>query len=175
MGALDLPTKGKVFINNLDLEKLDDSELTKLRRNEIGFIFQFFNLIPVLSCYENIELPLIISGIKKNDRDKRINEILEKVELGRYREHKPNELSGGQQQRVAIARALVNKPSIVLADELTGDLDSHTGEIIMDYLETLNRSENQTIVVVTHDIKVAKRTNQIYQIEDGKLVSNLKN
>ncbi|MBD3211422.1 MAG: ATP-binding cassette domain-containing protein [Candidatus Lokiarchaeota archaeon] len=175
MGALDLPTKGKVFINNLDLEKLDDSELTKLRRNEIGFIFQFFNLIPVLSCYENIELPLIISGIKKNDRDKRINEILEKVELGRYRKHKPNELSGGQQQRVAIARALVNKPSIVLADELTGDLDSHTGEIIMDYLETLNRSENQTIVVVTHDIKVAKRTNQIYQIEDGKLVSKLKN
>ncbi|TXT61962.1 MAG: hypothetical protein BAJALOKI3v1_710015 [Promethearchaeota archaeon] len=174
MGALDLPTKGKVFINNLDLEKLDDSQLTKLRRNEIGFVFQFFNLIPVLTCFENIELPLIISGMKKNERVKRVNDILEKVGLNRHREHKPNELSGGQQQRVAIARALVNKPSIVLADELTGDLDSHTGEIIMDYLETLNRSEHQTIVVVTHDIKVAKRTNQIYQIEDGTFISKLK-
>lgn len=174
MGALDTPTKGKVYLNGYDLENLDDSKLTKFRRNKIGFIFQFFNLIPVLSCYENVELPLIIAGLNKKERMNQVDEILKKVELERYKEHKPNELSGGQQQRVAIARALVNKPSIVLADEITGDLDSHTGDMIMDYLISLNKSENQTIITVTHDINIAKKTNTIYQIQDGRLSKTIR-
>ncbi|TFF98288.1 MAG: ABC transporter ATP-binding protein [Promethearchaeota archaeon] len=171
MGALDTPTKGNVYINDNNIQEENDSALTKLRRNHIGFIFQFYNLVPVLNCYENIELPLIISGVKKNKRIERVENILKKVGLTEVKEHKPNELSGGQQQRVAIARALVNNPSIVLADELTGDLDSTTGTKIMDFIQSLNRSKEQTaIIIVTHDKMIAKRTNHIYHIKDGKLI-----
>lgn len=170
MGALDFPTKGHVYVNGYNIEQQNDSALTKLRRDKIGFIFQFYNLIPVLNCYENVELPLIISGVKKYERERKVNNLLEKVGLKELREHKPNELSGGQQQRVAIARALVNDPSIVLADELTGDLDSSTGAKIMDFIQTLNQSKKQTaIIIVTHDINIAKRAYKIYHITDGKL------
>lgn len=170
MGALDFPTKGHVYVNGYNIEQQNDSALTKLRRDKIGFIFQFYNLIPVLNCYENVELPLIISGVKKYERERKVNNLLEKVGLKELREHKPNELSGGQQQRVAIARALVNDPSIVLADELTGDLDSSTGAKIMDFIQTLNQSKKQTaIIIVTHDINIAKRADKIYHITDGKL------
>lgn len=170
MGALDFPTKGHVYVNGHNIKQQNDAALTKLRRDHIGFIFQFYNLIPVLSCYENVELPLIISGVKKDERERQVNNLLEKVGLKKFKEHKPNELSGGQQQRVAIARALVNNPSIVLADELTGDLDSTTGAKIMDFIQTLNQSEKETaIIIVTHDINVAKRANKIYHITDGKL------
>ena len=131
MGALDTPTKGDVFINGKDVMKMNDAALTRLRRHEIGFIFQFYNLIPVLTCYENVELPLIAAGVDKDTRAHRVIEILSKVGLDNRLDHKPEELSGGQQQRVAIARALVNRPSIVLADELTGDLDTKTGEQVM--------------------------------------------
>lgn len=170
MGALDFPTKGKVYINGNNTNNLGDSALTKLRREHIGFIFQFYNLVPVLSCYENVELPLIISGIKKRERERRVNGLLKKVGLKEFKDHKPNELSGGQQQRVAIARALVNNPGIILADEPTGDLDSTTGAKIIELIQSLNRSESQTaIIVVTHDKAIAQKTNKIYHITDGKL------
>jgi len=170
MGALDFPTKGKVYINGKNTKKLDDSALTKLRRDHIGFIFQFYNLVPVLTCYENIELPLLISGKRKNEREKRVKNLLNKVGLMDFKDHKPNELSGGQQQRVAVARALVNDPGIILADEPTGDLDSTTGARIMELIQSLNRSASQTaIIIVTHDKAIAQRTNKIYHITDGKL------
>ncbi|MBY9006362.1 MAG: ABC transporter ATP-binding protein [Candidatus Lokiarchaeota archaeon] len=172
ISALDKPTKGNVYINGKNTNTMNDKTLTQLRRHEIGFIFQFFNLIPVLTCYENIELPLFISGIKKKDRQKRVDELLDKLGLNKHRIHRPNELSGGQQQRVAIARALVNKPSIVLADELTGDLDSKTGLKIMEYLQLLNKSENQTIIIVTHDINIAQMTNSVFEIKDGKFINS---
>lgn len=171
IGALDKPTKGVVYINGDNVNSMSDKDLTQLRRNKIGFVFQFYNLIPVLTCYENIELPLFIAGISKKERKLRVENLLKKMGLEKHRNHRPSELSGGQQQRVAIARALVNNPSILIADELTGDLDSKTGDIIMDYLRSLNKSENQTIIVVTHNIHIAKKTNKIYTIKDGKLIS----
>ncbi len=171
IGALDTPTKGVVYINGDNINSMSDKALTQLRRNQIGFVFQFYNLIPVLNCYENIELPLLIAGINKKERKQRVEDLIIKVGLENYKDHRPNELSGGQQQRVAIARALVNNPSIIIADELTGDLDSKTGEIIMDYLQSLNKTEKQTIIVVTHDINIAEKTNEIHKIQDGKLIT----
>ena len=170
IGALDTPTKGQLYINGKNMLTLGDSALTRLRRFEIGFIFQFYNLIPVLTCYENVELPLITAGVGKNLRKKRVIELLNKVGLEDRMDHKPDELSGGQQQRVAIARALVNRPSIVLADELTGDLDSKTGEKIMEYLVDLNVSESQSFIIITHDKNIAKKANINYEIQDGKII-----
>ena len=170
MGALDLPTRGKVYINGKDIISMNDAALTRLRRFEIGFIFQFYNLIPVLTCYENVELPLITAGMGNKFRKKRVLELLTKVGLEDRIHHKPDELSGGQQQRVAIARALANRPSLILADELTGDLDSKTGEKILEYLVELNITENQSFIIITHDRNVAKKATKIYQIHDGKLI-----
>ena len=170
MGALDTPTKGKIYINGKDVMSMNDAALTRLRRYEIGFIFQFYNLIPVLTCYENVELPLITAGVKKELREKRVKELLEKVGLDDRMTHKPDELSGGQQQRVAIARALVNRPSIILADELTGDLDSKTGDKIMKYLVDLNLSEKQSFIIITHDKNVANQASRTYHIQDGRLI-----
>jgi len=171
IGSLDVPTKGEIYINGYKLSFLKDAELTRLRRFEIGFIFQFYNLIPVLTCFENIELPLISAGVKKSERKKRVEGLIHKVELEKYMDHKPNELSGGQQQRVAIARALVNRPSLILADELTGDLDTKTGEKIINYLKSINESEKQTVIIVTHNFNIANKTNRIYQILDGILIN----
>ena len=171
MGALDKPTKGKIFIKGNDINTLSDATLTHLRRYEIGFIFQFYNLIPVLTCFENVELPLITAGVKKKERKQRVLELLTKVGLEDRLHHKPEELSGGQQQRVAIARAIVNRPSIILADELTGNLDTKTGDKIMDYLISLNKSEQQTFIIITHNIKIAEKTDKILRIQDGKLVN----
>jgi putative ABC transport system ATP-binding protein len=171
IGALDIPTKGEIYINGCNISSLKDAELTRLRRFEIGFIFQFYNLIPVLTCFENVELPLISAGVKKSERKKRVEYLIHKVELEKYMDHKPNELSGGQQQRVAIARALVNRPSLILADELTGDLDTKTGEKIINYLKSINDSEKQTIIIATHDLNVANKTNRIYQIVDGRFTN----
>ncbi|MHA1893295.1 MAG: ABC transporter ATP-binding protein, partial [Candidatus Helarchaeota archaeon] len=142
---------------------------TKLRLRDVGFVFQFYNLIPVLSAYENVELPLIALGIKKKERKKRIEDIFEKLDLLDRMRHKPEELSGGQQQRVAIARALINKPSIILGDELTGDLDTKTGNEIMKYIKELNKNENQTFIIVTHDTEIAKQTEKILHIKDGRI------
>lgn len=171
MGALDKPTKGKIFIKGKDINTMNDATLTHLRRYEIGFIFQFYNLIPVLTCFENVELPLITAGVKKKERKQRAMELLCKVGLEDRLHHKPEELSGGQQQRVAIARAIVNRPSIVLADELTGNLDTKTGDKIMDYLISLNKSEQQTFIIITHNIKIAEKTDKILRIQDGKLIN----
>lgn len=171
MSALDSPTKGDLYINGYNLKSLNDSALTRLRRFEIGIIFQFYNLIPVLNCFENIELPMISAGVKKAERRKRVEDLVHKVGLEKHMDHKPSELSGGQQQRVAIARALVNHPSIVLADELTGNLDTRTGEKVMNYLKSINKLEEQTIIVVTHDLNVANKTDKIYQISDGKFIN----
>jgi len=172
IGALDTPTRGSIYINGKDMMAMNDAALTRLRRHAIGFIFQFYNLIPVLTCYENVELPLIAAGVDKNTREHRVLEILSKVGLENRLDHKPEELSGGQQQRAAIARALVNRPSFVLADELTGDLDTKTGEKIMEYLVSLNLSENQTFIIITHDIDVARKASKIYHIKDGRFVNS---
>ncbi|TVR36196.1 MAG: ABC transporter ATP-binding protein, partial [Balneolaceae bacterium] len=154
IGCLDTPTTGEYILNGHRVSELNDSELAQVRNREIGFVFQTFNLLPRTDCLKNVELPLIYSGMKSSERKKRAIETLEKVGLGDRVDHKPNELSGGQRQRVAIARALVNDPSILLADEPTGNLDTKTGEEIMLLFEELYRAGN-TIIVVTHENDIA--------------------
>ena len=170
VGALDRPTKGRVFIEEHDISKMSDNELAKLRRENIGFIFQQFNLIPRLTAIENVELPMWYAGIPKIKRVRRAAELLKLVGLGDRMKHRPTELSGGEMQRVCIARALANNPDIVMADEPTGNLDSKSSEDIMEILEKLNR-EGRTIVMVTHEDEYAKRAGRTIVIRDGKIVS----
>lgn len=172
IGCLDTPTAGTYILNNQDVSELDDAELAEVRNREIGFVFQTFNLLPRTDCLSNVELPLIYSGIKTAERRKRSIETLERVGLGDRIDHKPNELSGGQRQRVAIARALVNRPSILLADEPTGNLDTQTGEEIMMLFEELYRSGN-TIIVVTHEPEIAQHARRIIRLRDGKIESDI--
>lgn len=167
IGSLDSPTSGKVFLEGRDISNANEKELTKIRRKSVGFIFQFYNLLPVLTAFENVELPLLISGVPKEIRQTRTMELLEKVDLLERKDHKPDELSGGERQRVAIARSLANKPSILLADEPTGDLDTETGLAILNLLKEVNKTENQTLVVVTHDASIAHQSNRIFHIKDG--------
>ncbi len=171
IGCLDTPTTGTYILNNQDVSELDDAELAEVRNREIGFVFQTFNLLPRTDCLSNVELPLIYSGIKTAERRKRSIETLERVGLGDRIDHKPNELSGGQRQRVAIARALVNRPSILLADEPTGNLDTQTGEEIMMLFEELYRSGN-TIIVVTHEPEIAQHARRIIRLRDGQIESD---
>lgn len=166
IGCLDTPTKGTYVLNGNDVSKLDDSELAQARNREIGFVFQTFNLLPRTDCLSNVELPLIYAGMKTKERRERATETLQKVGLGDRIDHKPNELSGGQRQRVAIARALVNNPSILLADEPTGNLDTKTGEEIMQLFEGLFRNGN-TIIVVTHEQEIADHARRIIRLRDG--------
>ncbi len=170
VGALDRPTKGRVFIEEHDISKMSDNELAKLRRENVGFIFQQFNLIPRLTAIENVELPLWYAGIPKIKRIRRAAELLKLVGLGDRMKHHPTELSGGEMQRVCIARALANDPDIIMADEPTGNLDSKSSEGIMDILEKLNK-EGKTIVMVTHEEEYAKRAGRTIVIRDGKVVS----
>jgi putative ABC transport system ATP-binding protein len=170
IGALDKPTKGKIYIDGKDLTTLKEKELTKLRRRTIGYIFQFYNLIPVLSAFENVELPMLIAGTPRDEREKRASQLLEMVGLAERANHRPDELSGGEQQRVAIVRALANKPSVVLADEPTGDLDTKTGTEIMYALRDLSNSEEATVIVVTHDPIVANLASRIFEMRDGKII-----
>ncbi|MHA1577509.1 MAG: ABC transporter ATP-binding protein [Candidatus Thorarchaeota archaeon] len=176
IGALDRPTSGRVGIDGLDITNMDEGELTNIRRNKISFVFQFFNLLPVLSAYENIELPLLISGVEEDLRKERVDHLLDLVGLTDRADHLPDELSGGEQQRVAIARALA-KPKdsassvIVLADEPTGDLDTQTGEDIMKILIELTKGEGGTLIVVTHDPDVGKQMDMVYNMRDGKIVN----
>ncbi len=167
LGSLDIPSKGKVFLDEHDISTLSESDLATIRGKKIGFIFQQFNLIPTLTTKENIMLPMIFQGMLLQDREKRAEELLRKVGLGDRMDNKPTELSGGQQQRVAIARSLANNPEVVLADEPTGNLDSKTGEQIMQLLRDLNKTENKTIIMVTHDEDTAKHADRVAFLKDG--------
>jgi len=169
IGCLDTPTSGSIFINNIDVATLNENELAEIRREKIGFIFQQFNLVHTLNAVENVALPLFFSGVKRETRLKRAEEQLVKVGLGDRIYHKPSELSGGQQQRVAIARALSNDPEVVIGDEPTGNVDTATGNAIMDILEGLNK-EGRTVIVVTHDAEIAARAGRTKRMRDGKLL-----
>lgn len=166
IGCLDTPSSGEYILNGNQVSQMDDAELAEVRNREIGFVFQTFNLLPRTSCLANVELPLIYAGMKSSERKEKAAEVLEKVGLGDRMDHKPNELSGGQRQRVAIARALVNNPSILLADEPTGNLDSKTGDEIMLLFEELYRQGN-TIILVTHENDIAKYSRRIVRLRDG--------
>ena len=166
IGCLDTPSSGEYILNGNRVSQMNDSDLAEVRNREIGFVFQTFNLLPRTSCLANVELPLIYSGIKASDRKKRALDVLDKVGLGDRVDHKPNELSGGQRQRVAIARALVNSPSILLADEPTGNLDTKTGDEIMLLFEELYRAGN-TIILVTHENEIAEYARRIVRLRDG--------
>jgi putative ABC transport system ATP-binding protein len=168
IGCLDTPTRGRYWLNGKLVSELTDDELAYIRNKEIGFVFQTFNLLPRASALHNVELPLIYNGTSADTRAERAQEALRMVELGDRMHHKPNELSGGQRQRVAIARALVNHPSIILADEPTGNLDTATGEEIMSLFERLHHSGN-TIVLVTHEHDIAARAHRIIHIRDGRI------
>ena len=167
IGALDRPTSGKVYINGTDLSQLNDNQIADVRNTDIGFIFQFFNLIPRMDAQSNIELPMTIKGVSRTQRKKRAMDLLNLVGLGDRGHHKPSQLSGGEQQRVAIARALANEPNILLADELTGNLDSQTGEEIMILLRQLNKEEGKTFILITHDPQVAQNTDRLLSFKDG--------
>jgi putative ABC transport system ATP-binding protein len=171
LGCLDTPTKGDYILNGKNVSELSDNQLAAVRNKEIGFVFQTFNLLPRSNCLANVELPLIYAGMRSSDRKKRALDVLNKVGLSDRVDHKPNELSGGQRQRVAVARALVNNPSILLADEPTGNLDSKTGEEIMQLFEELYRQGN-TIIVVTHEEEVAAHARRILRLRDGLLESD---
>jgi len=174
MGGLDKPSAGDITLAGQNLSLLDDTETTLVRRHNIGFVFQFFNLLPTLNTEENIALPLIIDGQNPKDYRDQITVLLDLVGLSGRRFHKPDQLSGGEQQRVAIARALVTQPAIVLADEPTGNLDSKTGSVIMDLLRTSCDQLEQTIIVVTHDAKAASYADRTVFLQDGNIVRELR-
>jgi putative ABC transport system ATP-binding protein len=163
---------GKVVVEGVDINKMSDDQKTEHRAQRMGFVFQFYNLLPVLSAVENVELPLLVSGTKAKDAREKALEALEIVHLSEWATHKPAELSGGQRQRVTIARALVNDPAIVWGDEPTGDLDSQNASEIMDLLQRLNLENKQTFVLVTHDQGIAQRTRRIIRMQDGQVVSD---
>jgi len=168
IGCLDTPSKGEYWLNNKLVSQMDDDELAHIRNKEIGFVFQTFNLLPRATALHNVELPLIYNGTPSSKRIDMAKKALESVDLGHRMSHKPNELSGGQRQRVAIARALVNNPSIILADEPTGNLDSKTSEEIMQLLDVLHQRGN-TIIVVTHEHDIAKHAHRVISILDGQI------
>lgn len=172
LGCLDNPTAGTMSIDGTQIEKAKPHELAKIRNTKIGFVFQFFNLLPRLSVLQNVELPLIYSGLSAKKRRETAHEVLKLVEMEDRSKHRPNQLSGGQQQRVAIARALVNEPRIIFADEPTGNLDSNTGEIILNLFHSLQK-QGRTIVLVTHDPDIAGLTPRRIEIRDGKIARNV--
>lgn len=174
LGCLDTPTSGTYILNNNDVSKLNDNQLAEIRNKEIGFVFQTFNLLPRSSALDNVMLPLIYAGMNKNKRIERASEVLEQVQLNDRVTHKPNELSGGQRQRVAIARALVNHPSIILADEPTGNLDSKTSIEIMGLFEEIHEKGN-TIIIVTHEEDIARHAHRIIRLFDGNVDSDAAN
>ncbi len=174
LGCLDTPTGGTYVLNKQEVGSLSDDELAEIRNKEIGFVFQTFNLLPRSTALDNVSLPLIYAGLSKTDRDKRAMEVLTQVGLDDRVEHKPNELSGGQRQRVAVARALVNKPSIILADEPTGNLDSKTSYEIMALFDEIHKNGN-TIILVTHEEDIAQHAHRIIRLRDGIIESDLQN
>jgi putative ABC transport system ATP-binding protein len=173
LGCLDVPTKGVYKMDGESIEGLNDNQLAHIRSRKIGFVFQQFNLLPRTTALENVLLPLLYDGVKGKARKERAIAALETVGLSDRIDHKPNQLSGGEQQRVAIARALVNNPTLLLADEPTGNLDSHTGGEIVGLFQRLNREQGLTILYVTHDPFIARHTNRVIQLEDGKIVADV--
>jgi putative ABC transport system ATP-binding protein len=171
IGCLDTPTSGEYYLNGPNVAQLSDSELAAIRNKEIGFVFQTFNLLPRLTALQNVALPLVYAGIPESDRLKKAKEVLEQVGLGDRIKHRPNELSGGQRQRVAVARALVNHPSIILADEPTGNLDTKTSEEIMQLLDIIHQAGN-TIVLVTHEEDIALHAKRVVRMRDGIVESD---
>ena len=169
LGGLDAPTGGHVLLNGMDISRFGDEKISRIRRQKIGFVFQFYNLIPNLNVEENIMLPLLLDGKKMGGYKKQLDRILEIVGLSNRRKHKPRELSGGQQQRVAIARALIGNPEILFADEPTGNLDSKTGAGIMNLLREINQNSGQTIIMVTHSPDAAKSSSRVITVQDGMI------
>ena len=172
IGALDRPTEGTYLLNGVDISTLDDYELSRIRNQEIGFVFQTFNLISRTNALKNVEMPMMYAGMPRKQRLMRAMELLKIVGMEDRADHQPNELSGGQKQRVAIARAMANKPSLLLADEPTGALDSRTGRMIMDLFHKLHREEGTTIVLITHSNELAAETERIITISDGSVISD---
>ena len=170
IGGVDRPTSGKVFINDEDIYKLNNDDLAIFRRRQIGLIYQFYNLIPILNVIENISLPLELDGRKPDKKD--LNEMLELLGLENRKSHLPSQLSGGEQQRVSIGRALITRPSLILADEPTGNLNSKASEEIVSLLKKTNKKYNQTIIMITHNLEIAKMTDRIITIEDGRIVDD---
>ena len=171
LGLLDRPTSGEYYLSGRDVSTLTDDEQSEIRNKQIGFIFQGFNLIPSLTAIDNVELPLVYRGMKKEERNRLSMEALERVGLGKRIYHRPSQMSGGQQQRVAIARAVAARPPVILADEPTGNLDSSSGREVMRILHELN-DEGRTIILITHDNEIAEEANRVIRIQDGKIVSD---
>ena len=174
LGLLDVPTSGTYTLDGVDVKNMTDDELSEIRNKEIGFIFQGFNLIPSLTAVENVELPLVYRGMKKDERNKLALEALERVGLSHRLDHLPKQMSGGQQQRVAIARAVAARPPIILADEPTGNLDSHSGVEVMKILHELHE-EGRTIILITHDNDIANEAQRVIRIQDGQIISDIIN
>ncbi len=172
IGILDTPTSGTVLLNGVDVTKMSDKERSRTRNRELGFIFQYHHLLPDFNALENVMMPLLISGVKSSKAREVARKVLDEVGLGDRMEHRPNQLSGGQNQRVAIARALANKPSIVIGDEPTGNLDSKASGNIYELLRQLNREHNQTFILVTHDERMAAKTDRIIRLVDGRVAEN---
>jgi putative ABC transport system ATP-binding protein len=170
VGALDLATTGDIFLDNINIEELGESELAQIRGRKIGFVFQTFNLIPTLTAMENVMLPMIFQGVPYEARAKRAKELLDEIGLGHRLDHLPKQLSGGERQRVAISRALANDPEVILADEPTGNLDSKRGEEVAQMFNKFSK-QGKTIILVTHDMDVAKHAHKIYKLKDGKVVN----
>ncbi|THF49900.1 ABC transporter ATP-binding protein [Flavobacterium supellecticarium] len=174
LGCLDTPTAGEYILNGKDVSKMDDDELAGIRNKEIGFVFQTFNLLPRTTALDNVALPMVYAGYSKSERIERATEVLNQVGLGDRMDHKPNQLSGGQRQRVAVARALVNRPSIILADEPTGNLDSKTSIEIMNLFNEIHANGN-TVILVTHEEDIAEHAHRIIRLRDGVIESDNKN
>ena len=173
LGGVDRPTSGKVLIDGEDIYKLDDDSLAIFRRRQVGLVYQFYNLLPVLTARENITLPMDLDGVEPDPE--KVDRIIKQMGLTGREDHLPNQMSGGQQQRVAIGRALINNPAIILADELTGNLDKKASDEIVELLVAANKGNGQTIIMITHDLEIAKQADRVITIEDGKVIKDERN